>query len=381
MAPILSGIDRLSSVDSILKDRRIGLMTNQTGVDHQFRSSINLIHEKYHLTALFAVEHGIRGNVQGGKHLQNEVDEQTGVPVYSVYGETRRLTPEMLDAFDVFCFDLQDVGLRFYTFIYALSYAMEACCEAGKPVVVFDRINPLGGQRVDGTLLNEKFSSYVGMYAMPTQYGMTVGEYALWCKDHLHLDTLKLTVVPLSGWNRGDDLSRVNMPWVAPSPNCTGFQTAFAYAGGCIFEGTNVSEGRGTCMPFEYIGAPWIDAVELEKQMAKRPLPGLHFRATYFTPSFSKHAGQLCQGVQMHVTDNQTARPILGALCLLDEIRILFPDKLEFNHNLEGSTTIDLILGTDEYRLGVYDGPGLLKAHEARVEAFRQARKPYLLYD
>ena len=134
-------------------------------------------------------------------------------------------------------------------------------------------------------------------------------------------------------------------------------------------------------MPFEYYGAPWIDAVELEKQMGKRNLPGLHFRATYFTPTFSKYQGQMCQGVQMHIVDHQTARPILGALCLLDEIRLLYPDKLEFNHTLEGKPTMDLLLGTDEYRRGVYDGPGLLKAHEGKVEAFRQARKPYLLYD
>ena len=381
MAVILSGIDHLSSVDSVLKGQRLGLMTNQTGIDRQFRSTINLLHEQYHLTALFAVEHGIRGNVQGGLHLQNEIDPQTGVPVYSVYGDTRRMTQEMLDAFDVFCFDIQDVGLRFYTFIYALSYAMEACHAAGKQVVVFDRVNSLGGDRVDGTLLDEAFASYVGMYAMPTQYGMTVGEYARWCKDYLHLDGLKLTVVPLSGWNRRDDLSKLDLPWVAPSPNCTGFAAAYAYAGGCIFEGVNVSEGRGTCMPFEYYGAPWIDAVELEKQMGKRNLPGLHFRATYFTPTFSKYQGQMCQGVQMHIVDHQTARPILGALCLLDEIRLLYPDKLEFNHTLEGKPTMDLLLGTDEYRRGVYDGPGLLKAHEGKVEAFRQARKPYLLYD
>ena len=148
MAVILSGIDHLSSVDSVLKGQRLGLMTNQTGIDRQFRSTINLLHEQYHLTALFAVEHGIRGNVQGGLHLQNEIDPQTGVPVYSVYGDTRRMTQEMLDAFDVFCFDIQDVGLRFYTFIYALSYAMEACHAAGKQVVVFDRVNPLGGDRV-----------------------------------------------------------------------------------------------------------------------------------------------------------------------------------------------------------------------------------------
>lgn len=382
MRKVLPGIDNLALADGVLKGRRVGLMTNQTGMDSQFHSTIDLLNARYHLTALFAVEHGIRGNVQAGEHLEEgETDPRSGVAVHSVYGKTRRLTPEMLDTFDVFCFDIQDVGLRFYTYLYALSFAMEACAEAGKPVVVFDRVNPLGGTRVEGTLLDEALASYVGMYAMPTRYGMTIGEYARWVKDHLRLDGLSLTVVPLVGWRR-EPLDRIELPWVAPSPNCPTFHAAMAYCGTCLFEGTNVSEGRGTCMPFEYIGAPWIDAGALAEHMKARNLPGLFFRENYFTPSFSKHAGKLCAGVQMHILDAEKASPILGALSLLDEIRAMYPDELTFVRLAEeGPYTIDKLLGTDAYRTGALDGPALLEAHRPAVERFAGERRKYLLYE
>ena len=193
---VLCGLDRLGTVDSLLRGKRLGLMTNQTGIDSRFRSGIDLLHARYDLAALFAVEHGIRGDIQAGEHYDTQPDPATGVPVYAVYGGAHRLTAEMLDAFDVFCFDMQDVGARFYTYLYALSFAMEECARAGKPVVVFDRVNPLGGDTVQGTVLDTRFASYVGMYPLPTRYGLTIGEYALWVRAHLKLD-LELTVVPL----------------------------------------------------------------------------------------------------------------------------------------------------------------------------------------
>ena len=299
---VFCGLDSLDLAAPLLRGRRVGLMTNQTGIDSQFRSGIDLIHHSYHLTALFAVEHGIRGDVQAGRHFETQPDPSTGVPVYAVYGDTRRLTSEMLDTFDVFCFDMQDVGARFYTYLYALSLAMEECAKAGKSVIVFDRINPLGGLEVEGTVLSPRFSSYVGLYPLPTRYGLTIGEYARWVRHHLKLD-LELTVIPLRGWRRSDLGEDLSIPWVAPSPNCPTFHAASVYPGTCVFEGTNVSEGRGTTLPFEYIGAPWISAPALEKRMAAHDLPGLYFRAAYFTPTFSKYAGQPCQGVQVHITD------------------------------------------------------------------------------
>ena len=377
---VLSGVDRIDLADGVLRGRRVGLMTNQTGIDRHFRSTIDLLHGRYCLTALFAVEHGIRGDVQAGQAYETRPDPATGVPVYAVYGKTHRLTPEMLAAFDVFCFDMQDVGARFYTYLYALSYAMEECAKAGKPVVVFDRINPLGGERVEGTVLDPRFASYVGAYPLPTRYGLTIGEYALWVRDHLRLD-LDLTVIPLEGWKRGMYGDEIDLPWVAPSPNCASLHTAFAYVGTCVFEGTNVSEGRGTTMPFEYIGAPWIDADRLAARMRERGLPGLWFRPVSFTPAASKYAGESCHGVQVHITDRREARVVEGGLTLLDEIRALYPDRLEYIPSTMGAWFIDKLLGTDAYRLGQYDAHALMEAHRPAREAFTEARKPFLLYD
>ena len=286
----------------------------------------------------------------------------------------------MLDTFDVFCFDMQDVGARFYTYLYALSYAMEECAKAGKPVVVFDRVNPLGGEIIEGTVLDPRFASYVGAYPLPTRYGMTIGEYALWVRDHLKLD-LDLTVIPLEGWRRdllGDEL---DIPWVAPSPNCASLHTAFAYVGTCVFEGTNVSEGRGTTMPFEYIGAPWIEAERLAHRMQRHALPGLWFRPVYFTPCASKYAGEACQGVQVHITDRRAARVVEGALSLLDGIRELWPDSLTYIPSAPGTWFIDKLLGTDSYRTGVHDAQSLLEAHRPAREAFAEERRKYLLYE
>lgn len=381
MRTVLSGLDRLDTVSSLLRGRRVGLMTNQTAVDRRFRSAIDLINAQYSLTALFAVEHGIRGNVQAGLHYDTQPDPETGVPVYAVYGGTHRLTPAMLDKFDVLVFDIQDVGARFFTYLYALSFAMEECAKAGKSLVVLDRLNPLGGEIIEGTVLDERFSSYVGMYALPTRYGLTIGEYALWARRHLGLDGLDLTVCPLKGWRRGDYWDDTDFPWVAPSPNCATFHAALCYIGSCVFEGTNVSEGRGTTLPFEYIGAPWIDAPALEKAMGRRALPGLHFRAAYFTPTFSKYAGECCAGVQIHITSRKEARLVEGALTLLDEIRARYPDRLTFSVNEFGAHFIDKLLGTDAYRLGRLDAHALLAAHAPAREAFLEERKPFLLYD
>lgn len=376
---VYSGIDRLDTVAARLRGKRLGLMTNQTGMDRHFRSSIDLLHGQFHLTALFAVEHGIRGDVQAGAAYETAPDPATGAPVYAVYGKTHRLTPEMLDAFDVLCFDMQDVGARFYTYLYALSFAMEECARAGKPVVVFDRVNPLGGERVEGTVLEPRFASYVGMYPLPTRYGLTIGEYALWVRQYLGLD-LELTVVPLAGWQRDFYLDDTDLPWVAPSPNCATLHAALCYIGSCVFEATNLSEGRGTTLPFEYIGAPYIDAARLEARMAAHDLPGLHFRAAHFTPTFSKHAGVPCHGVQMHITDRGRANAVEGALTLLDEVRDLYPQDFAWHQNTPDTYFIDKLLGTDAYRLGRCDARALLDAHREARENFLEARRAFLLY-
>ena len=380
-AHVLSGLDQLSKYDHLLKGRRIGLMTNPTGIDLNFNSAIDLISRDYQLTALFSCEHGIRGVVQAGEHVGTEIDERTGVPVYSCYGDTRRLTDEMLSTFDLFVFDMQDVGARFYTYLYSLSYAMEECARHGKSVLVLDRINPIGGLRVEGTLLDEKFHSFVGEYAIPTRYGLTIGEYALWVKRHLRLD-LDLTVVPLKGWYREFMLPNVDVPWIPPSPNISSFESALCYIGTCVFEGTNLSEGRGTPLPFQVVGAPWVNAYELAKRMNAKKIPGVHFRACAFAPTMSKFAGQTCQGVQLHITDPLQFDSFAAGLYLLDEIRALHGDKFEFLTGtvLNSQSHLDHLLGTDSYRLGGENASQLIKAHAYDIDNFRHEREAYFLY-
>ena len=381
MSRYMSGLENLESVADRLRGRRLGLMTNGTGMNRAFLSTVDVLRSRFQLTSLFAVEHGIDGSLAPGESFGSGVDRRTGLPVYSVYEGNHRLTEEMLATFDTFVYDIQDVGARFYTYLYALSLAMEECAKAGKPVVVLDRVNPLGGDKIQGTVLDERFASYVGMYALPTRYGLTIGEYALWVKDHLKLD-LDLTVVPMTGWRRRDGAEAMARYWVAPSPNCATLHAARAYIGTCVFEGSNVSEGRGTTLPFEQIGAPWIDAYELERAMAAHAgeTPGMAFRAGWFIPSVSKHAGEKCGGVRIFLTDPNRADPVLGALLLMDEIRRLYPDRFAWIQE-DGRYVIDRLLGTDTYRTGMYDGAALMAAHEPMRRAFEEERKPFLLYE
>ncbi len=375
---VFSGIDRIQTVDHLLDKGRVGLMTAPCGVSRNLKSTVDIIRQRYHLSALYACEHGIRGDAQAGVKVDTRIDAETGVPVFSVYGQTQRMTQEMLDAFDVFVFDMQCVGVRFWTFLYSLAYAMEACAAAGKPVVVLDRINPTGAHRVSGTVLDPAFASFVGDYELATQHGLTIGEFALYVKDYLKLD-LDLTVVPMEGYTRSLYLDDTDLPWVAPSPNCATLHAALCYIGTVVFEGTNISEGRGTTLPFEYIGAPFLDGKALEETMAVHKLPGLHFRRASFVPTFSKHQGQVCHGVQMHITNREEAQPVLGALTLLDAIRAQAGEQFEFLCHGQGDYFIDKLLGTDAYRLGL-SGPELLAQHQPRLDAYRQRAQAFHLY-
>ena len=378
---VLSGIDRIQLADEQLRGRRVGLMTNPTGIDHQLTSTIDLLHRRYGLSALYAVEHGIRGDVQAGERVENTRDAQTGVMVYSAFGKTSHFTDEMLDAFDVLVFDMQDVGARFYTYLFSLSYAMEACARKGKSMVVLDRVNPLGGERVGGTVLDTRFSSFVGDYELPTRYGLTIGEYALYVKDYLHLD-VDLTVVPLEGWRRRDYLDDTDLPWVAPSPNCQNLDAALCYPGMCVFEGSNVSEGRGTTLPFQIAGAPFIDGPKLEKAMNGRNLPGLHFRSMSFCPTFSKHQGTLCHGVQMHVLDRDQGDVILGGLLLMETIRDMYPQQFAFLKSEEsGAYFLDKLLGTDLFRTGQMGAQALMDHFREPVSRFQTDTMRFRMYE
>ena len=375
-----SGADRLQSLEEKFRGKRVGLMTNPTGIDHSLKSTIDILHAMGHLDAMFAVEHGIRGMEQAGAQVDTQVDPVTGVTVYSAYGKNCHFSDEMLNAFDILVFDIQDVGARFYTYLYSLSYAMEACARAGREMVVLDRINPIGGVKQAGTILDTRFSSFVGDYALPTRYALTIGEYALYVKDYLGLD-VRLTVVPLEGWERRAYLDDTDLPWVAPSPNCPDLAAALCYIGTCIFEGTNISEGRGTTQPFQLIGAPFLDGDRLARRLNERNLPGVHYRAAAFTPTFSKHQGTPCQGVQLHITDRDSAEPFAAGLCLLDAIREQAGEKFAFiSWDGEKSFAVDKLLGTDLYRAGGLNAMEIVEQSREGNERFSRIAKEYHLY-
>ena len=379
-AHILCGLDRPELYHSSLSGRRVGLMTNQTGIDHLYRPSIDIIHKNYRLNLLMAVEHGVRGDIQAGEQVDSMVDKKTGVPVFSLYGDAREPSEALMKELDVAVYDMQDVGARFYTYLYSLSYLMQACAKYNVPLVIMDRLNPLGGLRVEGTILEEKVHSFVGEHPIPTRYALTVGEYALYVRRLLKLD-IDLTIIPLDGWRRNMYLDNTDTPWVSPSPNCATLHAAECFVGTCIFEGTNLSEGRGTSLPFEFVGAPWVDADQLAENMRKRALPGVFFRPCSFVPTFSKHSGQLCHGVQLHITDREKAGAFTAGLYLLESIRELFPAHFEFLPPYEGDVAhFDRLLGTTEYSAGHVDAEGLIKKHEPWLEEYEDRVKSVKLY-
>lgn len=378
---VVCGLDRLDSAEGLLRGRRVGLITNHSGVDRAFISAVDLIYKKFQLTALIAPEHGIRGDIQAGEDVPAYRDSETGVMVYSAYtSKSRTLNEEMLSSFDILVYDIQDVGLRFYTYLYSLANAMTACASAGKPLLVLDRPNPLGGEIVQGTVIQEGFESFAGDYALPTRYGLTVAEYARYVCDFLHLD-LDLHWIKLQGWERGMLMEKTGLPWVPPSPNLPHFSSVLCYAGTCIFEGTNLSEGRGTPLPFEQVGAPWLDARSLEWEMNRLALPGVMFRKTSFVPSFSKHQGKLCRGVQLHVTDSRVFDAFKAGLLMMEIIQRMHTEEFAYISWSKGAMpALDRLLGTDDFREGRMTAQELILKHAPLAKMFQETSQKFLLY-
>lgn len=275
ISKVTVGIDNIDNYKDLFQGKKVGLITNPSGMNSNFENTIDVLNSKTTLTTLFAAEHGIRGNNQDGGTIGNETDVKTGLPVYSLYGKTKKPTADMLKDVDVLVYDMQDVGARFYTFINTMAYAMQACAENNKTFVIMDRPNPIGGN-VEGTILNDKdtdangklkYVSFVGMYPIPQRYGMTIGEYAKYLNKSQKIKC-DLKVVLMTGWTRDMYYDETGLKtWVMPSPNMPTLDTAIVYAGTCVFEGTNVSEGRGTTRPFELIGAPWINSIDLADKL------------------------------------------------------------------------------------------------------------------
>lgn len=366
----------------LVAGKRVGLVTNPTGVDHTLRSSIDLLaeHPQVQLVALFGPEHGVRGDAQAGDAVASARDRRTGVPMHSLYGQTREPTPEMLDGIDVLVFDIQDVGARFYTYPYTLANVMRAARRAGVPVVVPDRPNPVGGRLVEGPVLEPEFASFVGMFPIPIRHGMTIGELARLFNAAFGIGA-DLHVVPMPAWQRDRAEPGRLMPWVPPSPNMPTPETALVYPGTALFEGTNVSEGRGTTRPFETVGAPFVDADALAAHMNAMGLPGVRFRPAWFTPTFSKHAGALCGGIQVHVTDRDAFRPVRTGVAMLAAMQAMYPDDFAF---LDGEPPFfDRLAGNGWLRQAVIAGESadaIVARWQSDLQQFETLRQRYLLY-
>ncbi|MCI8401915.1 MAG: DUF1343 domain-containing protein [Lachnospiraceae bacterium] len=378
---IKNGIDCIDGYDSLFHGKRLGLITSITGLTAGFETTIQVLHRKYGLSAMFSPEHGVRGDIAPGALVDTYTDEETGIPVYSLYRkDSKRLTPEMLDAVDMIVYDIQDVGSRYYTYLYTMLYALEDCAKAGKEFVILDRINPLG-DRVEGNVLREGYESFVGGYPLAMRYGLTIGEFARMADDCLKLHA-RLTVIPVEGWRRDMLYPDTGRCWIAPSMGLPSFATAFLYPGLCLFEGTNLSEGRGTTGPFETIGAPFIDAQKLTAAMQKKGLAGVAFTPAYFIPTTSKWNGEACQGVRIHVTDARQASPVEVGLTLLYEIMERYGEKAYFLPAVRdgGRQFIELLCGSDVLTKQKKTLTVLLEEFAEESREFAKRKREYQIY-
>ena len=392
MARVRTGLERvLGGEGPRLAGRRLALVANPTSVNIEVDHAIDLLLAAgLDLVALFGPEHGLRGDAQYMVAVGDESrDRRTGLPVHSLYGHTAASlspTPEMLAGIDVLLFDIQDVGSRYYTYAATMVLAMRACARAGVEVVVLDRPNPLGGELVEGGTVEPGFESFVGLLPVPNRHGLTVGELARMSREEERLD-VALTVVPMEGWRRDHGFSDTGLPWVLPSPNMPTEDTALVYPGMCLLEGSEVSEGRGTTRPFELAGAPFVDGHALADELTAAELPGVRFRPAVFTPTFEKHAGQPCGGVQIHVHDRRAFRPYLTGVAFLRAIRTLWPGEFAWRTRayefVDQVPAIDLLCGSAAVREGIDRGASLAElAHTwaAAEDEFRRRRAAWLLY-
>ena len=388
---IKTGLEKiLDEQKNRLSNLRIGLICNQASVNKSFRHAADLFFEDrdINLTALFGPQHGIRGNVQDNMiETAHTVDKLTNLPVYSLYSETRQPTEEMVSGIDALVFDLQDVGGRVYTFIYTMANAMKACARFNKKMFVLDRPNPIGGIAVEGNLLETGHESFVGQYPLPMRHGLTNGELAKLFNREFAVNC-DLEVITMNNWAREDFYDETDAPWVMPSPNMPTVDTTVVFPATVFFEGTEVSEGRGTTRPFEIVGAPYINEKEYADALAALELPGVIFRPINFLPTFQKHAGKECGGVFLHITDREKFEPVMTGIAMIKTIYEAYPKNFswkvtpyeyEFNRN-----PFDVIAGTTKIREMIESGKSVQEiksSWQTDVENFNRTRKPYLLYE
>ncbi|HEV7684776.1 MAG TPA: DUF1343 domain-containing protein [Pyrinomonadaceae bacterium] len=373
----------------LLNGARVGLICNQASVNHKFHHAADLLHEhdSINLTALFGPQHGIRGDVQDNMiETEHAVDRETGLPIHSLYSETREPTEAMLKDLDVLIFDMQDVGCRIYTFAYTMANCMTAARKFGKKVIVCDRPNPINGKQVAGNVLEPEQASFVGLYAIPTRHGMTLGELARMFNEHFEIGC-ELEVVKMDGWEREHWLDETDTPWVLPSPNIPTLDSATVFPGAVHFEGTQISEGRGTTKPFELIGAPYINPEEYARTLNDLNLPGVFFRSCIFRPTFQKHGGVSCGGVQLHVIDREEFEPVFTGVAMVkaayDLYRGDFRWKVPPYEYVYDRNPFDVIAGTSSIREAFEQGISGEEIKASWSEAFNdflKVRERYLLY-
>ena len=367
----LHGNEQEELIDRAFLGKKIGLITNPTGINQGFRATIDMLAESYRLCALYSPEHGVRGDIQAGGKVDSYVDEKTGLTAYSLY--QNRASEEIFSGVDVIAYDIQDVGARFYTYIYTLTEAMEAAARYQKKVVVLDRYNPLGLTKVEGAILDKKFTSGVGKYNIPARYALTVGEFAKFVNEAEGIGC-DLEVIPCKNLGRGDDFRTLGLDWILPSPNLPSYESALAYIGTVLLEGTNMSEGRGTTKPFEMIGAPFLRADEVIKYIESLGLCGFKLRECYFTPTFSKHRGELCRGLQIHITDSDAFEPFSLGLLMLDYIR-----KTHSELNLR-EEFLCYLLGNDEFLKDGFNAERFIEEQKEAHKRYNEQIKQYFIY-
>jgi len=389
---VQTGLARLLAGESnSLRGKRVGLIANPTTVDAQLRHAVDLFHADadIDLRVLLGPEHGLRGDAQDMISVGDATDPGTGLPLYSLYGaDVASLSPPdaAMEQIDVLVFDIQDIGSRYYTYVWTMVYAMRACAKHGVRLVVLDRPNPIGGAAVEGGAIHDGFYSFVGLCSVANRHGLTAGEIVRWMRAREELD-VEVDVIEVLGWSRDMHYESTGLPWVMPSPNMPTYDTALVYPGMCLIEGTELSEGRGTTRPFELAGAPFIDGRAMARTMEGYDLPGLRLRPLGLLPTFQKHANQPCGGVQLHVTDPSTFKPYLTGVAFVLAARTLWPDEFEWRTRayefVDTVPAFDLLAGTDEVRLAIDSGESLADiertwlAEQAQYDADRQ---DWLLY-
>jgi uncharacterized protein YbbC (DUF1343 family) len=386
-----TGLERVLKIwPKQLKGARVGLLVHPASVNRKTIHAVDLFKKtrNFTLKALFGPQHGIRGETQDNMiEWEGFRDKQTGLPIHSLYGHTRKPGPEMLQDIDTIVIDLQDVGARYYTFIWTMALCMQACEAMRKSIVVLDRPNPIGGLRTEGPALNMAFTSFVGLRPLPVRHGMTIGETGNYLRDEYCPD-LDFHVIPMQGWRRKMWFDQTGLPWIMPSPNMPTPDTALVYPGMCLLEGTNLSEGRGTTRPFELFGAPFIEPELLTNHLKNYKLRGVTFRPLWFQPTFQKHAGKLCGGAQIHVTERNTFLPFKTGVAILKAIHDLYPEHFAWKQPPYEYETrklpIDILAGTDRLRKEIEKGEKLDRMEawwrEECLEFNRKMRKKYLLY-